>query len=164
MAVHDVGEKSRDKAIAKAVAYINHKPRTRQQVIQYLAQKDFDRDVIEEVVAELTEYHYIDDFNFSVLYFQYGFEKGRGIGRIKRELSEKGVASDVIECAYEELDEIPDQEEMAMAIGASVVSGIDLDTLSYEEKRKLQAKVGRRLASRGFSSDVVYRVIKRLVQ
>ena len=75
---------------------------------------------------------------------------------------EKGVAADVIECAYEELDEIPDQEEMAMAIGTSVVSGVDPDTLSYEEKRKLQAKIGRRLASRGFSSDIVYRVVKRL--
>lgn len=163
MAVHDAGEKSRDKAIAKAVAYVNRKPRTRQQVIQYLMQKGFDRDVIEDAAAELTEYHYIDDFNFSVLYFQYGFEKGRGIGRIKRELSEKGVSSNVIECAYEELDEIPDQEEMAMAIGTSRVSGIDLDALTYEEKRKLQAKIGRRLASRGFSSDIVYRVIKRLI-
>ena len=31
------------------------------------------------------------------MYFQYGFEKGRGVVRIKRELSEKGVDSHVIE-------------------------------------------------------------------
>ncbi len=162
MAVHDAVEKSREKAAAKAAAYVNHKPRTRQQVIQYLERNGFGSDAVEAAVEELTKYHYIDDFNFSVLYFQYGFDKGRGIGRIKRELLEKGVAADVIECAYEELDEIPDQEEMAMAIGTSVVSGIDSDALSYEEKRKLQAKIGRRLASRGFSSDIAYRVVKRL--
>lgn len=163
MAAYDVGEKSRDKAIAKAVSYINSKPRTRQQVIQYLSRKGFDSDVIQEAVKELTKYRYIDDLNFSVLYFQYGFEKNRGINRIKRELSEKGVAADVIACAYEELDEIPDQAEMAMSIGASMIAEVDLEALTYEEKRKLQAKIGRRLASRGFSSDVTYQVIKRLV-
>ena len=34
------------------------------------------------------------------MYFEYGFQKGRGRMRIRRELAEKGVAADVIEIAF----------------------------------------------------------------
>lgn len=154
---------SREKAMAKAVAYIDVKPRTKRQVVQYLRKKEFDGDVIQQVIAELEEYHYIDDFDYSVLYFQYGFEKGRGVGRIRRELMEKGVGTDIIDMAYEELEDVPDQAEMAMSIAASMIDGLDVETMEYDEKRKLQGKIGRRLAGRGFSSDVIYQVINRLV-
>lgn len=145
-----------------AVRYLGVKPRTRKQVISYLQRKGFEEDEIIETANELEEYHYIDDFNYSVMYFEYGFEKGRGIARIKRELSEKGVDSEIIDEAYEELENVPDQYDAASDIAAGILRGIDIDELEYEEKRKLQAKIGRRLVSRGFSSDVVYKVINNL--
>lgn len=58
---------------------------------------------------------------------------------------------------------MPDQFEAALEIAEDVVSGIDVSSLEYDEKRRLQAKIGRRLVSRGFSSDVVYKVINRIV-
>lgn len=151
---------------AKAVNYINTKPRTRQQVIKYLKDKGFGEAEILETVNELEEYHYIDDAEYCRLYFEYGFEKGRGIGRIKRELAEKGVASEVIEIAYDELQEIdgvPDQLEAAMEIGRQVVRGVDVEALDYDARRKLQAKIGRRIVSRGFSSEIAYKVMSMLV-
>lgn len=152
-----------EKAAEKAAAYINIKPRTAFQVRKYLRDKGYEDDVISSVINQLEEYHYIDDMEYAMMYFRYGFEKGRGILRIKRELSEKGVSSDVIEMAYEELEDVPDQNESAMQIAQSMISGMNIEDLEYEEKRKLQAKIGRRLISRGFSSDVVYRVINRLL-
>ena len=83
--------------------------------------------------------------------------------RIKRELAEKGVDHDIIDAAFEELEAVPDQFEAALEIAEDVVSGIDVSSLEYDEKRRLQAKIGRRLVSRGFSSDVVYKVINRIV-
>lgn len=153
-------------ARAKAVNYINAKPRTRQQVIKYLKEKGVAEPEIMETVGELEEYHYIDDVEFCRLYFEYGFEKGRGIGRIKRELAEKGVASDVIDIAYDELealDGVPDQLEAALEIGRQVVRGIDIEELDYDARRKLQARVGRRIVSRGFSSEIAYKVMNMLV-
>ena len=150
----------------KAVNYINAKPRTRQQVIKYLKEKGFGEPEIMEAVVELEEYHYIDDVEYCRLYFEYGFEKGRGIGRIKRELAEKGVASDVIEIAYDELqelNEVPDQLEAALEIGRQVVRGIDIEELDYDARRKLQARVGRRIVSRGYSTDIAYKVMNMLV-
>ena len=107
-------------------------------------------------------YHYIDELSYSRMYFQYGFEKGRGVVRIKRELSEKGVDSHVIEAAYDELEDVPDQFETASEIAAGMTAGVDWEQMGYEDVRRLQAKIGRRLMTRGFSSDIVYKVINRL--
>lgn len=159
----DIIEKNIEKAAERAVSYINIKPRTAYQVKKYLKDKGYEEDVISEVMDQLKEYHYIDDMEFALMYFRYGFEKGRGVSRIKRELSEKGVSSDVIDIAYEELEDIPDQFEMAMEIGHGAVAGIDIKELDFDTKQKLKAKIGRRLMSRGFSSDVVYKVIGRLI-
>ncbi|MDO5414609.1 MAG: regulatory protein RecX [Bacillota bacterium] len=159
----DIMEKNIEKAAERAVSYINIKPRTAYQVKKYLKDKGYEEDVIAEVTDQLKEYRYIDDMEFSLMYFRYGFEKGRGVSRIKRELSEKGVSSDIIDIAYEELEDIPDQFEMAMEIGHGAVAGIDIKELDFDTKQKLKAKIGRRLMSRGFSSDVVYKVIGRLI-
>lgn len=146
----------------RAVSYLNVKPRTRQQVMVYLRNKGFQEEDILEAVRELEEYHYIDDLSYSRMYFQYGFEKGRGVVRIKRELSEKGVDSHVIEAAYDELEDVPDQYEVASEIAAGMTAGVDWEQMGYEDARRLQAKIGRRLMTRGFSSDIVYKVINRL--
>lgn len=159
----DIRENITEKAAERAAAYINIKPRTAFQVRKYLREKGFDSDVIDDVVKQLAEYHYIDDMEYAMMYFRYGFEKGRGLVRIKRELAEKGVAADVIEMAYDELEDVPDQTDAAMQIAKNMISGIELDDMDYDEKRKLQAKIGRRLMSRGFSSDVVYKVINKVL-
>lgn len=160
----DIREKMMEKAAEKAVSYVNIKPRTGFQVKKYLKDKGYEEDIISAVVEQMKEYRYIDDMEYALMYFRYGFEKGRGVSRIKRELSEKGVSSDVIDMAYEELEDVPDQTEMAMEIAESMISGMNVEEMDYDEKRKLQAKIGRRLMSRGFSSDVTYKVIGRLVK
>lgn len=145
----------------RAVYYLNMSPKTEAQLRAYLKKKGYGDDETNETIEEMKEYHYIDDFRFSMQYFEYGFEKGRGIARIKRELKEKGVASDIIDMAYEELEDVPDQFETALAIAEAMTEATDMSELDYEEKRKLHAKIGRRLAGRGFTSDIVYKVIGR---
>lgn len=125
----------------RAVNYLNIKPRTRQQVIIYLQKKGFEENDILEVVKELEEYHYIDDLNYSRMYFEYGFDKGRGILRIKRELAEKGVGSDIIEIAYDELESVPDQYEAASEIANSMLVGVgDIENMEYDQKQKTSGK------------------------
>ena len=145
-----------------AVRYLNVKPRTRRQVVQYLKRKGFDDGEIKETVDELEARRYINDLDYSIMYFEYGFEKGRGISRIKRELAEKGVPSDTISAAFDELDDIPDQYSEAQKIADRILIGIDTEALDYDGMRRLQAKIGRRLAARGFSQDIVYKIINGL--
>ena len=148
----------------KALDYLNIKPRTRHQVGKYLLQKGYDAEETEAVLKELERYRYIDDTEYCRMYFEYGFEKGRGVQRIKRELSEKGVERDIIEDVLESLEDIPDQTEAAIEAARDVIAGIDTGSLGYEEKQKLKAKIGRRLAYRGFETGVIYEALERLLR
>ena len=92
-----------------AVSYLNAGPRTEKQVRDYLRKKGCGREETEEAVKELKDYGYIDDENYCRMYFEYAFDRKRGIERIKRELREKGVSSEIIEMALESAEDVPDQ-------------------------------------------------------
>lgn len=147
-------------AMDRALKYLNIKPRTRAQVERYLQSKDHTEEEIAAVISELEEYHYVDDLVFSRMYIELGFEKGRGIARIRRELAEKGVDRDTIAKAIDELDDMPDEYERALEIGKNVVSGMDFADMDFKEKQKIQARIARRLAGRGYTADIAYRVAK----
>jgi len=153
-------------AFEKATAYLNIKPHTEKEVLNYLIRKGFEHDEAKEAVSRLREYRYIDDRAYARMYFEYGFEKGRGYSRISRELADKGVSRDIIEQAYEELEDKPDEYEMAFAIAEQIVGEANLSVgeCSYKDKQKLQARIVRRLASRGFSGSVCYSVAREAVK
>lgn len=148
-------------AIEKAIYYLNIKPRTREQVVKYLEKKDFDGDEIEKAVRELEEYRYIDDLNYCRMYFDVCFEKGKGIARIKRELAEKGVDRQTIDEALDEMEEVPDQFEMALKAGERILQ--EAGEFEPDERQKIKARIARRLAGKGFTSDIVYSVIRELM-
>lgn len=153
-------------ALEKATAYLSRKPHTEKEVLEYLQRKGYEPDESAQAVSELKEYGYLDDLAYAKMYFEYGFEKGRGKDRISRELAAKGVARDVIDYAYGELEDKPDEQEMALRLAAQVVheSGGLRDEMTYEEKQRLQAKIVRRLASRGFSGSVCYTAARESVK
>ena len=153
-------------ALEKATAYLNLKPHTAKEVTDYLLRKGYEAEESEAAVKQLTDYGYIDDLSYARLYFEYGFEKGRGKSRIARELAGKGIPRDVIDQAYAELEQKPDEHEMALAIARQIIeeTGAEMSEMSYEEKQKLQAKIARRLASRGFDGGLCYRAARETVK
>ena len=153
-------------ALEKATAYLSRKPHTQQEVTDYLLRKEYSPDETAAAVARLKEYGYIDDLAYAKLYFEYGFEKARGKDRIARELAGKGVSRDVIEQAFEQLEETPDEEETALMLASQIVRETDDDPaeMTYEEKQKLRAKIVRRLATRGFSGSICYRAARETVK
>ena len=153
-------------ALAKATAYLNRSPHTEKEVRDYLHRKGYEPEEVVDAVAQLREYGFLDDLSYAKLYFEYGFEKGRAKDRISRELAEKGVVRDMIEQAYSELEDIPDEYETALAIATRIVqeSGGINDEMSYADRQKLQAKIVRRLASRGFGGSVCYSAAKEAVK
>ena len=153
-------------ALEKANAYLNMKPHTAKEVTDYLLRKGYEAGETEEAVRQLEEYGYIDDLSYAKMYFEYGFEKGRGRDRIYRELEGKGIPRDLIDTAYGQLEDIPDEREVAFALAKRIAkeSGADLSEMSYDEKQKLRAKIVRRLMTRGFSGGVCYSAAKETVK
>lgn len=152
----------KEKAVEAAVKYISYKPRTKFQTENHLKNKGFSNETIEKAVSAMEEYNYLDDYEYSKMYYSYGFDKGRGVLRIKRELAEKGISSDIIEDALYNMEDAPNQNEQAEAVAMKILGGKKKNDLSFEERKKLQAKIGRNLYNRGFSSDVIYDVINRV--
>ena len=146
----------------RAVGYINIKPRTEAQLRRYLTSKKYEESEIDQVISELKEYHYIDDLQYAKMYLEYGYEKGRGDIRIRQELREKGVDNLLIQQAFDEAEDLPDEREIARNIAISALSGTDPDGLEHAEREKLKARIARRLASRGFNSEIVYGVLREI--
>lgn len=153
-------------AVERGASYLAVKPRTEAQVYEYLIGKGYEEAEVREAVDSLKEYHYIDDEEFARMYIRYAQDRGRGLERIKRELSSKGVGRDTIEDVIYQLqqeDALPDEMEMALAVAADILGDIDVSTLDYREKTKLRGRVSRRLASRGFKTDIIYDVLSKTI-
>ena len=152
-------------ALERAISYLSVKPRTRSQVAAYLKDKGFSEDETADTIARLEEYRYIDDMEYARMYTESGFAKGHGESRIRRELAGKGVDSNTVDDVFYEFENegmIPNQFQMALEVGRSVLGDLKLNDMEYEERRKMEGRIGRRLISRGFETSVVYSVIREL--
>lgn len=153
-------------ALEKATSYLSRKPYTEKEVADYLLKKGYAPQETADALSRLKEYGYINDLAYAKMYFEYGFEKVRGKDRIVRELAGKGVSREIIDQAFAELEQTPDEEKLAMDLALQIVreSGAEPAAMTYEEKQKLQARIVRRLASRGFSGGVCYRAARECVK
>ena len=147
----------------RALRYLNARTCTCHQMKEYLRRKGYEDEEIDPVIEELREYHYLDDLKYASAFIEAGYEKGRGIGRMRRELREKGVDAGTIAFAEENLEDRPDEYEMAMDLAKNMIAGTDTEDMDWTEREKLKAKVARRLAGRGFSGEIIYRIIGRLL-
>lgn len=144
-----------------AVRYLEHRSRTCGEMKAHLAQKGFEEAEIQQTIDELKQLHYLDDFQYTIAYLNYGFSKGKGMKLIKYELYDKEVDSNTIEDAmgfYEEeygvcLDEL--EIERALDQASKITEGRQPDD-------KMTAKIARRLSSKGYSTDVIYKVIGQI--
>ena len=147
----------------RAVRYLNLRMATCHQMRDYLKRKGHEDKEIDPLIEELKEYGYLDDLKYSRLFIESGFEKGRGIYRIRRELRQKGVDEETITAAEDELESLPDEYEMAMEIAARALENVETSEMDRMELEALKGKVARRLAGRGFSPSVIYSVIGKLL-
>lgn len=135
-----------------ALKYLTSRARTRGEMEKHLREKGFEKEEIQETIQRLEQLHYLDDMDYCLRYFEYAFGKGRGTLRAKRELEEKGVSREIIQIAFEEYEAEESELDRARQQAAKIAAGKEPD-------RKLMAKIGRRLTTMGYSSDVIYQVI-----
>ncbi|HML38808.1 MAG TPA: regulatory protein RecX [Bacillota bacterium] len=122
----------------------------------HLASKGFQEEEIEEELRFLQELHYVDDGRYCGAYIEYGIRKGRGPVRLQRELAEKGIDGELIRQALEESFDRRTERDMAMEEAQKLLNrggGPDEKTI---------AKIGRKLASSGYHTDIIYDVIGRI--
>ena len=134
-----------------AYKYANYKPRTQQQIIQRLKQREFQEDEIDIAIRFLKEFNLIDDEKYAENYIKELIKKKPSGKRvIKAELMKKGIDSDLADMTLNKFfpfDEIDD-----MAIQAA---GKKMRMIRHKPKEKQKQSLINFLQRRGFRWETI---------
>lgn len=140
-----------------AIKYLGYRDRSVYEIKKHLREKGYVEEEILKTLDFLSECKLIDDENYCIKYIKYGIEKGRGPIRLERELREKGIDKDIILINMEaELDTERERELASMH-----VEKLLKQTDQMIDEKQL-ARIGRRLSSQGFHSNIIYELISML--
>ena len=146
------------KLIARAISYISFRPRSGKEIHEYLLKriKGDTEEYVRLAEARLKELGYIDDETYAKRFIE-SRNKSRPKGKklIKFELLKKGVSQDIIDCVS---TDGPTDIELARMVAQKKYS-LWKKLPILEQKKKLFGLLQRR----GFSSNVIFRIIDELL-
>jgi regulatory protein len=111
--------------------------------------------VIATVVARLREYGYLDDVAFAETYARLRQENEKlGVRRVWQDLQQKGVKSELIAETLEARYGQTNEEALAR-------QHLERKRIRKPENEKETARVMRRLVAAGFSTGVIYKILRQ---
>lgn len=146
------------KANNYAMTLISKAFKTEKQIVDKMKQKGFEQEYIDKAISMLKEYKYIDDTLFAQSYVSdsVNFTK-MGKNKIKNKLYQKGVNKDTINDTLNSLVDDDQQFEAALDIAKKKYR-----TIREADKRKKNQKMTSFLQYRGFSFDIIKKVLNEL--
>ena len=110
---------------------------------------------VDAVVIRLKEYGYLDDQNFAETYARLRQENQKmGQRRVRQDLQQKGVHGDLITETLENRYGQTDEEALAR-------EHLEKKRIRKPENEKETARVMRRLVTAGFSTGVIYKILRQ---
>jgi regulatory protein len=111
--------------------------------------------VIAAVVARLREYGYLDDVAFAETYARLRQENQKlGVRRVRQDLQQKGVNRELIAETLEARYGQTNEEALAR-------QHLERKRIKKPENEKETARVMRRLVTAGFSTGVIYKILRQ---
>lgn len=144
-----------DKILSAAFAYLAKREYSEQELRQKLLNRGADETAIATVLSFLKEKHYLDDARYAAAYVRDRREfRPCGIAVLKRDLTAKGVAPELIAIAIEaEYDEEQQRDALRRLLRkAAALAPYEND----DEMKKYKAKIIRRMLSKGFSQSMIW--------
>ncbi|RKI43757.1 regulatory protein RecX [bacterium D16-51] len=133
----------------KAMALLMHNDRTRWELCDRLGRAGFEQEVIEDAVAYVESFHYIDDLRYATRFAEI-YSETRSIQRIRFDLQKRHVPEEYIDIALENIgwdDSAALEKELR-----KLTKEKDAEELSYQERQKLAAKLYRK----GFRTEDIF--------
>ena len=140
-------EEQAERARASALRLLARREHSRRELELKLVAREFDRSLIEPLLADLVASGYLSDERFAEQFSRSRVGRGQGPNRIRAELRERGVSDEFIEFAIAELD--VSWADLACEVRVSKF-GAEAPT-----DHTSRAKQSRFLNSRGFSSEQI---------
>ena len=139
----------------RAVRYLTFKDRSEYEILNKLIDAGFDRNVAQNAVNELKAIGYLDDTRFAMKYLSERIRtKALSKKTLGYELKNKGIDNEIIEKALSEFE--IDDYEVALREGKRKFGKYDLND------KKIEQKVCRFLLHRGFSYEIVNKVLREM--
>ena len=140
------------RAIKRAMHLLEKIDRTEQQLRKKLLEGGYPNELVEEAIAYVKSYHYIDDERYARTFIRLNQDR-RSIGRMKMDLFAKGISADMIDRAIDEEYETLPETLIQKLIEKK---NFDPDTATRQET----AKMYQYLFRKGFSRDEIMHVLK----
>lgn len=145
------------KARDYSFSILSGKPMSQKQLEDKLTEKGYDKAVVTEVINELTDLGYINDYDYAALFLEHCRSKMWGKKKVRYEMKQKGLSDEVInECLADYEDESIDDEMTELII--SKYGSEDLTDM------KIKARVTRYFASRGFDFSKIDSALRRAIE
>lgn len=145
-----------------AFRYLSNRNHSTLELKTKLKRKGFETEIIEKVILELRDKKYLDDFVFAENFVRNRVERRKeGEIKITSELYKKGISREIIEEVTCSINENPKNLENAFDLCKSKYEKIqkrgDMD------KNKMKSKLFNFLKGRGFTSDVIFDVVNKII-
>lgn len=137
----------------RAMHLLEKQDRSEKNLRDKLKEGGYSEDIIDVAIDYINSYGYLDDARMAASHIRF-YQDSRSKQRLKQDLMNKGVSSEVIDRVMEE--EYTGSEE-ALIKRLLEKKKYDPDTATYEDR----GKIYRFLASKGFSSESINRVLKQ---
>jgi regulatory protein len=148
------------KAWESALRLLNYRERSIKELEGRLLEKHYSPPTIDAVINRLKELDLLDDTKFARLWTRSRIRfKPRSAWLISRELREKGIEEEVIREVVEE--ELTPEQEFAAAMSLA-----EKQARRYrgEDPEKARQKLFAFLARRGFSSDMIWKCLGKILK
>ena len=145
------------KAKNKALSVLSKSDQSEKKLREKLL-NDYDENIVEEVIEFLKGYKLINDNLLAekIVHDNMNLSKF-GKNKIKQNLYNKGISASDIQDAISQID--PDEEYE----NAKYLAEKRLKRLKGEDKNKINQKIYQHLAYKGFSYDIIKRVLRELL-
>jgi regulatory protein len=111
--------------------------------------------IVDAVVARLKEYGYLNDQSFAETYARLRQENEKlGVRRVRQDLKQKGVNTELVEQTLDARYGSTNEEALAR-------QHLERKRIRKPENEKETARVMRRLVTAGFSTGVIYKILRQ---
>lgn len=143
-------------AYLHAIRYIMRKARAQHEIEKRLLEKEFEQEIINEVIIKLKSQNLIDDQDFATRLTEHRIQsQKKGRKWVQQELVQKGVSKENVQHA---LDQIDEEEERRLAYELGKKRWIRQKGTTQEKRRK----IGSFLLRRGYTNYLVNQVLREL--
>lgn len=141
-------------ALEAAMRLLARRPHSRAEIKRKLFQRRFSAETIESTLNECERLALLDDDAFARVLIDESRQKGHGSRRILSTLLNKGVDKTLAERALADLENPDEEMENARRVFERKLASLSKEN----DPRRKKEKLYRHLASKGFSSEIVFRL------